>query len=285
MAMTPSARRNHPPAARPAPRASAEKPTNPSARRTRLRLSSPANGLTRVIDPHDVVWRRATRRLPSRLDAMAPVPRQRRDDVDVVPAAGQLLDDPRHHPSGRRRVGIEVRAQHDESHGHASCAGGVPVGSGQRRARRGNGEPCRSPAAALDQLVAVGGDLGEGVGPGVDRRRQHDGGVAGDLGQGGLGRCRSPGCRAPSPRAPERRSPRTPMGTRAPRRGRSARRGRRRAPDPAARSGRRRRAWRSPRTRRRRRLRRRRAGRARGRGRPTGRRAARRGAGDPCAGG
>ena len=70
----------------------------------------------------------------------------------------------------------------------------------------------------VDQLVAVGSDRGEGVGPGVDGRRQHDGGVAGDLGQGGAIAARPPACRAPSPRAPGRRSLRTPTGTRAPRR-------------------------------------------------------------------
>ena len=45
---------------------------------------------------------------------------QRRDDVEVVAAGGELLDDPRHDPPSRCRVGFEVRAQHDEAHGHDS---------------------------------------------------------------------------------------------------------------------------------------------------------------------
>ena len=231
----------------------ADEPERP---RARLRLSPAANGLTRVIDP-------PCRRLAAADRACHPgSTRWRRYHGKAVttssswPRLAELVDDPRHHPSRRRRVGVEVRAQHDEPHRHAAVAEARSVGGGQRPARRGDGELGRPLAAALDELVAVGGDRGEGVGPRLDGRRAAPPRRRRRLRAGRRGRCTPPACRAPSPRAPARRSPRTPTETRAPRRGRSARRGRPPAPAPGARRGRRRRASRSPPRRRRRRHRR-----------------------------
>jgi hypothetical protein len=54
--------------------------------------------------------------LPSGLDPMGAVPRQRRDDVELVPEPGELLDDPRHHGARGGGVGFEVRTQDDDLH-------------------------------------------------------------------------------------------------------------------------------------------------------------------------
>ena len=108
MAMTASTR---PPRSEASP-ASALKPTNPAARRTRFRLSPPGNGFTRVIEPHSVRSRRT--HLPSQpcFDRMVAVPGQRGDDVNLVAERGELVDDPGHHLARRSGVGCEVRAQH-----------------------------------------------------------------------------------------------------------------------------------------------------------------------------
>ena len=78
-------------------------------------MSSPGNGWTRRIDPHGVGSRRISRPGPAGLDGVAAVPRQGGDDVQLVAAGGQLGDDAGEHATGRRRVGLEVRAEHDEA--------------------------------------------------------------------------------------------------------------------------------------------------------------------------
>ena len=133
---------NQPPARRPARPASSDEPDERRALgASRLRLSSPGNGCTRVIDPHRVRSRADQPAAPARLDRVVAVPGQRGDDVHLVAERRQLvrrcgvITSP-----GRRGVGLEVGAQHDDAHAERRASGGYGVRPERRRRTRCRGE-------------------------------------------------------------------------------------------------------------------------------------------------
>ena len=205
--------------------------------RARLRLSAPGNGWTRRIEPH-------ARRLAARsVDRPTPArwrgPRYHGRAATTCsswPRAGQLLDEAGEDAAGRGGVRLEVRAETTSRSGRLVMS---PAHVRYASARRAPDALVVNSVARCstggDELVAARGDVVEGALPGVGIEGPHEGGVAGDLRQGGAVAADAPACRAPSPRGRAPRSPRTPTGTRAPRRRRSGRRGRRRTPVPAAR--------------------------------------------------
>ena len=218
--------------------ASALKPTNPAARRARLRLSPPGNGLTRVIEPHSVRSRRT--HLPSQpgSTAWSRYHGQRGDDVHLVAERGELVDDPGHHLTRRRGVGREVRAQHGDPQ---------PVGR-SRSLQRGsvharptpapdavavNAAARRSPAAII--VARFSSHPIERIGPRLASKRQHETGAVDDRRDARRVAERSPDSRAPSPRSAARRTLRTGSGTPSPRPSSTARCGPR--PRPCRRGG------------------------------------------------
>ena len=147
--MTASARRNRPPAATPAQPARSEKPAKPGGPARQVALVAARER----VDPAD---RAPRRRLPpqqapgpARLDGVAAVPRQRRDDVQLVPPGRELVDDAAQDATRRRGVRVDVRSDDDEAqrpivarvrHHSTACAG-----AGRRRGTAGTPPRARRP--------------------------------------------------------------------------------------------------------------------------------------------
>ena len=161
MAITASTRRNQPPAPSPAQPASTEKPANPTARRGQVALvARPGTGGPGGSSPTACASPADQPAAPPRLDGVVAVPRQRGDDVQLVAARGQLLDDAGQHRgrSARCRARSAGRARRSAAGGPA-----VIVAGGTRRyavGERGAGRPRRERAARAsaggDELVAAG---------------------------------------------------------------------------------------------------------------------------------
>ena len=83
---------------------------------------------------------------PAGLDGVGAVPRQRGDDVQLVAAPAELVDDPGQHPPRRRGVGVEVGPEHDDAQprpfGTERVRGCVPVAV-MHRLLRGRRRPPR----------------------------------------------------------------------------------------------------------------------------------------------
>ena len=166
-----STRRNQPPARSAAMPASTENPTNPSARRNRLRLSSPGNGC----DPGDRSPTGAARggstgpSSPARSRARGT--RAARDDVQLVPERGQLVR--RCGSSPRRSVRCRARSagRARRSSRFASAFGCQTVCAGERPPRGGDAEVVRDAATpSSTSSVAARDGYGHAVGPGLRRR-------------------------------------------------------------------------------------------------------------------
>ena len=220
MAITASARRNHPPARSPAHAASTENPAKPSARRSEVALVAAGERV-------DAADRAPRRRLgahqppgPARLDGVAAVPRQGGDDVQLVAAAGQLVRRCASAParSARCRARSAARARR-------AAARRASLIDRQRRAgrrRRGGRRrpPVVNPAArrwpAATRSSRSRAHLVEGVRPRVDGRAGARGRRRRRPRAGGPVAAHHRRAERPSPRAPAHRSPRTRTGTRAP---------------------------------------------------------------------
>ena len=228
MAITASTRRNQPPDSTPPTPARSVKPTNPSgppqqvaAIPARERMDPADDSPRGAVAPHQAT-------APALLDGVVAVPRQRGDDVQLVAARRQLVDDAGQHPSGGRGVRLEVRAEHDDAR---SSSGGRHAGR-RRPARapdRAAREPRRSSRVRRRPARRAGRRTSSSASAQASTvERPHEPGVADDLRQRRPVAASAPACRAPSPRARAPRSPRTRTGTPGPRRRRRSRHGRRR---------------------------------------------------------
>ena len=223
IAITASARRNQPPAPRPASPASTEKPANPTARRGEVALV----GAGERVDAGD----RAPRRSRSPPDRAGRPSRARWRGRGTTAARSTTCSSwPRAASSSTMRVITRpVGAVSGSKCGPSTTIRSGRIASSSPRGHRRYASARRAPDARVVNRAArrrpAATSSSRRAGDVVERARPRVGRRAGARARrrrrpraGRPGRCRRPACRAPSPRARARRSPRTRAGTRAPRR-------------------------------------------------------------------